>query len=123
MGETPAWRATSWIVTDLPPRRPFFCTILIRPLRRETTHFRADGKSSHRHASDHHSSDYSSSNNPGALALYDGLDFLGIDHGRVAGRRHGERAVRGAIIHRRLRPLPFEEGIRKAGGEAIAAAD
>src|ERR1700753_1908362 len=22
MGETPAWRATSWIVTFLPPRRP-----------------------------------------------------------------------------------------------------
>src|SRR4029453_15089244 len=64
-----------------------------------------------------------SANDPCALALHDGFNFPGVDLGGIAGRRHRQRAVCGAVLDRCLRALAFEERIREAGRETVAAAD
>ena len=46
-----------------------------------------------------------------------------LHHGGVARRGHGQRAMRRAVLHRRLRTLAFQEAVGEAGGEAVAAAD
>src|ERR1035437_2804005 len=65
----------------------------------------------------------SSPHNARAAAGEGLLNFLPCGHGRVAGRRRGERAVGGAIFDSFLGVVELEETELQAGGEGITAAD
>src|ERR1044071_625620 len=64
-----------------------------------------------------------SSRHPRRPALHHALDFGERGHAGVAGRRHRERAVRGATFDGVLRAFVCEESVDQAGGEGVAAAD
>merc|ERR1712118_591 len=51
------------------------------------------------------------------------LDLLQRGHRCVARRRHGQRAVRCAVLHGILGGLAAQEAVDEARGEAVAAAD
>ena len=58
-----------------------------------------------------------------AGAFHQFFNFLFRRHGSVAGRGHGQRAVRRAVIHGLLRIAGGHQTVDQAGGKTVAAAD
>ena len=65
----------------------------------------------------------SSALHAGAAAADERLDLLERRHRRVAGRGHGQGAVRGAVLDRRREVAVLQQPVDQPGGEAVAAAD
>ena len=58
-----------------------------------------------------------------AAALHHAFDFGKRHHGRIAWRRHSQRAVGGAAFNGPLRAFVHQEPVDQSRGETVAAAD